>query len=281
MKNTIQTRLVTFLFLIFSSTQALGGQHSPEIILAEVNGKHITLGHIIAAVSKLPQEYNDLDPSYVLEGVLDQIVKQEIMAQVLNTSEKFIAVSLENEIRSIKAKYSVEKLLQGFPTEEQVIEAYEAATMSMRTLEEFNASHILVESEDKAIKLLDSLGSGLDFSNLAKENSTGPSGPSGGQLGWFGAGQMVPEFEAAVLVLEVGDISQPVKTQFGWHIVKLNDRRTKPLPTFEEMKPELVQQLSQARIDDLLESETKNSRVEIFDKNVEPSLIRDLDLLKN
>jgi peptidyl-prolyl cis-trans isomerase C len=280
MKNPLQKRLVALLILIFSTTQAVSQEHSSKTVLAKVNEKHITLGHVIAAVNKLPTEYNSLESDYILEGVLDQIIKQEIMAQALDTAEKLMEVSLENEVRSIKAKYSIEALLEGFPTDEQVLEAYKKATISMRPLEEFNASHILVKSEIEAMEILSSLGSGSDFSNLAKEKSTGPSGPNGGQLGWFGPGQMVPEFEAAVLVLEVGNVSQPVKTQFGWHIVKLNDRRVKPLPTFDELKPEIVQQLSQGRIDELLKIETNKAKVEVYEDKIDPNLIRNLDLLK-
>ena len=281
MQSTIQKRLLALLILFFSSTQVFGEEYKAGLVLAEVNGKNITLGHVIAAVAKLPSEYNTLEADYILEGVLNQIVKQEIMAQILDESEKFIEVSLENEIRSIRAKYSIEKLMEGFPVNDQLLAAYETATETMQSSEEFNASHILVESEKEALKILNSLKAGSDFSKLAKEKSTGPSGPNGGQLGWFGPGQMVPEFEAAVLVLEIGNISQPVKTQFGWHLVKLNDRRVKALPTFEEMKPELVQQLSQARIDQLLKIETDKSIVKILDTKIEPSLIRNLNLLKN
>ena len=281
MQSTIQKRLLALLILFFSSTQGVGEEYKTGLVLAEVNGKNITLDHIIAAVAKLPSEYNTLEAEYILEGVLNQIVKQEIMAQILDTSEKFIEVSLENEIRSIRAKYSIEKLMEGFPGNDQLLTAYETATETIQSLEEFSASHILVESEKEALNILNSLKAGSDFSKLAQEKSTGPSGPNGGQLGWFGPGQMVPEFEAAVLVLEIGKISQPVKTQFGWHLVKLNDRRVKALPTFEEMKPELVQQLSQARIDQLLKIETDKSIVKILDTKIEPSLIRNLNLLKN
>ena len=281
MQSTIQKRLLALLILFFSSTQVVGEGYKTGLVLAEVNGKNITLDHIIAAVAKLPSEYNTLEAEYILEGVLNQIVKQEIMAQILDTSEKFIEISLENEIRSIRAKYSIEKLMEGFPGSDQLLAAYETATETIQSSEEFNASHILVESEKEALKILNSLKAGSDFSKLAQEKSTGPSGPNGGQLGWFGPGQMVPEFEAAVLVLEIGNISQPVKTQFGWHLVKLNDIRVKALPTFEEMKPELVQQLSQAKIDQLLKIETDKSIVKILDTKIEPSLIRNLNLLKN
>ena len=281
MQSIIQKRLLALVILFFSSTQVVGEEYKTGLVLAEVNGKNITLDHIIAAVAKLPSEYNTLEADYILEGVLNQIVKQEIMAQILDTSEKFIEVSLENEIRSIRAKYSIEKLMEGFPGNDQLLAAYETATETIQSLEEFNASHILVESEKEALNILNLLKAGSDFSKLAQEKSTGPSGPNGGQLGWFGPGQMVPEFEAAVLVLEIGSISQPVKTQFGWHLVKLNDRRVKALPTFEEMKPELVQQLSQARIDQLLKIETDKSIIKIIDTKIEPSLVRNLNLLKN
>jgi peptidyl-prolyl cis-trans isomerase C len=266
MKSKIQTKLLALLILIFSSIQGVSEESTSDTVLAEVNGKSITLGHIIAAVNKLPVEYNSLDSDYILEGVLDQLVKQELMAQLLDLSDKLVEVSIENEIRSIKAKYSVETLMSGFPKDEQVLKAYNKATASMQSMEEFNASHILVESEAQALDIIKSLALGSDFSSLAEEKSTGPSGPNGGQLGWFGSGQMVPEFEAAVLVLEIGKVSQPVKTQFGWHVVKLNDRRTKTLPSFEEMKPELIQQLSQARIDQLLEIESENAKIDLFDK---------------
>ena len=281
MQSTIQKRLLALLILFFSSTQVVGEEYKTGLVLAEVNGKNITLDHIIAAVAKLPTEYNTLEADYILEGVLNQIVKQEIMAQILDTSEKYIEVSLENELRSIRAKYSIEKLMEGFPRNDQLLAAYETATETIKSLEEFNASHILVESEKEALNILSSLKAGSNFSKLAQEKSTGPSGPNGGQLGWFGPGQMVPEFEAAVFVLEIGGISQPVKTQFGWHLVKLNDRRVKAPPTFEEMKPELIQQLSQERIDQLLKIETDKSIVKILDTKIEPSLIRSLNLLKN
>lgn len=280
MKSTIKTRVLAFILLIFSSVQTMGEEYSSATVLAQVNGKNISIGHIIAAVEKLPPEYNNLEANYILEGVLDQIIKQEIMAQILDDSETFVKLSLENEIRSIKAKYSVEKLMMGFPSEEQVIKAYQDSTTSIQRPEEFNASHILVKSEKEALEILDLLKLESDFAKMAQEKSSGPSGPNGGQLGWFGPGQMVPEFEASVLVLEIGDISQPVKTQFGWHIVKLNDRRIKPLPTFEEMKPELVQQLSQARIDQLLTINSDSSKIEFFNKDIDPNLIRNLELVK-
>ena len=269
----------TAIFLLFSILPVGGQAYTANTILAKVNNKSITLGHVIAAVAKLPSEYNNLDSNYLFEGVLDQIIKQEIIAQTLNISEPLTKVSLENEIRSIKAKYAVEKQMVGFPTSEMITNAYKEEISLAENIEEFNASHILVETEETALEVLELLKSGMSFEKIAQEKSTGPSGPNGGSLGWFGLGQMVPEFETAVMVLEVGKVSQPVKTQFGWHIIKLNDHRFKPLPTVEDLKPELVQKLSQTRIDELVRIESEKATIELLNKNIETSLIRKLELL--
>ena len=271
--------ITSFTFLIFTSLPIVGYSYTANTILAKVNDKNITLGHVIAAVAKLPSEYNNLDSNYLFEGVLDQIIKQEIIAQTLNISEPLTKVSLENEIRSIKAKFAVEKQMVGFPTSEMIINAYKEETSLAENIEEFNASHILVETEETALEVLELLKSGMSFEKIAQEKSTGPSGPNGGSLGWFGLGQMVPEFETAVMVLEVGKVSQPVKTQFGWHIIKLNDHRLRPLPTVEDLKPELVQKLSQTRIDELVRIESEKATIELLNKNIETSLIRKLELL--
>ena len=272
-------RIITLIMLLFSTLQAGGETYSANTPLAVVNGNNITLGHVIAAVARLPKEYDNLEPDYLLNGILDQLIKQEIMAQSLDVSKVLNNTFIENETRSIKAKYAVEAQMEGFPTADLIESAYKDATLSIENIEEFNASHILVETEADAVEIFDLLKSGVDFSELAQQKSTGPSGSNGGQLGWFGLGQMVPEFEAAVMVLEIGKISQPVKTQFGWHVIKLNDQRAKPLPTIDELKPDLVQKLNQDRIDALVEKETLKANIELFDTAIKPESIRDLTLL--
>ena len=280
MTNFKKLLIKTFTILLFTSLPVISYTSTADTILAKVNNKNITLGHVIAAVARLPKEYDNLDSKYLLEGVLDQIIKQEIIAQTLNVSQLLTKVSLENEIRSIKAKYAVEKQMVGFPTTEMIENAYKEETSLLKNIEEFNASHILVETEESALEVLELLKSGVNFEKIAQEKSTGPSGPNGGNLGWFGIGQMVPEFETAVMVLEVGKVSQPVKTQFGWHIIKLNDNRFKPLPSIEDLQPELIQKLSQNRIDELVRIQSEEASIELLNKNIDSSLIRNLELLK-
>ena len=281
MKNFKKTYILIIMTLLFSLKQVASETYTADTPMAEINGELITLGHVIAAVARLPKEYNNLESDYLLEGILEQMVNQELMAQTFDVSKIINKVTLENEIRSLKAKYAIEEQLSDFPTTEMVQSAYDNAISSSKDSEEFNASHILVDNEKLALDIIELLETGVDFSKLAQKESTGPSGPNGGQLGWFGLGQMVPEFEAAVVVLEIGKVSQPVKTQFGWHVIKLNDRRIKSTPKMDELQPEIIQKLSQDRIDELIKITSGKANIQLFYKDLDPSSIRDLNLLKN
>jgi len=158
-------------------------------------------------------------------------------------------------------------------------EAYDAQIGAAPAEEEINASHILVKTEEEAKALVEALTGGADFAELAKENSTGPSGPNGGQLGWFGKGQMVPAFEAAALALEVGTVSAPVQTQFGWHVIKLNEKREKPKPPMEAVEKQLLEQLQQQALEaklQIIRDKATISRVEV---DIPPAAIQDLGLI--
>jgi len=136
-----------------------------------------------------------------------------------------------------------------------------------------------VETEEEAQALIDTLNGGADFAELAKEKSTGPSGPNGGELGWFGLGMMVAEFEEAVLGMEAGDVSAPVQTQFGWHVVRLNDKRNKPAPTLEETLPTLMDTLRQQAVEDEIQALTEGADITRPPEGFDVSLMRDLSLL--
>ena len=119
------------------------------------------------------------------------------------------------------------KILKNFPSDELVKSAYQNLTNQLRGSLEYNASHILVNEEDQAKNILKDLNAGKDFDDLAKKHSVGPTAKNGGKLNWFDLNTMVPEFSTALMVLSEGDISQPVKTKFGWHVIKLNETREK------------------------------------------------------
>ena len=115
---------------------------------------------------------------------------------------------------------------------------------------------------------------------MAKEHSIGPTGKTGGKLDWFDLNSMVPEFSTALMVLSDGDISQPVKTKFGWHIIKLNETREKQIPELRDVKTQLVQNLRQKKINDYLNSLTKNSKITFLGKDINPNEIANIKLLE-
>ncbi|MCB1556793.1 MAG: peptidyl-prolyl cis-trans isomerase [Alphaproteobacteria bacterium] len=169
----------------------------------------------------------------------------------------------------------VERALAERISDDKLKESYDSLIASLPPVEETRARHILVPDEEKARALIESLNEGADFEDLAKENSTGPSGPNGGDLGYFSKDQMVPEFADAAFSLPVGAYSKdPIQTQFGWHVIKVEDRRVRPAPSFESLKPQLEAQLRQQALNDLVEAWQTDANVQTFDINGEAILAK-------
>ena len=182
-----------------------------DTVVANVNGDEITLGHVIASVAVLPPNYADIEDDVLYEFIIEQLIQQQLLAQQQDDLSRLNQLGLENEARSLQAVQTVNALLGDVATDEAIQAVYDAEFADFQGEDEFEASHILVETEEEANEIKALLDDGADFAELAKEKSTGPSGPNGGALGWFGKGQMVPEFENAVVALEKGQISEPVQ----------------------------------------------------------------------
>ncbi len=194
-----------------------------------------------------------LDDLVVTELALQQAKKDgfneraDVKQQIKEAAKKILLTTWTRE-KSENMKVS----------DDEIKAAYDKA-MKGQSTDEYKARHILVKTEDEAKKLIKALADGGDFVKLAKEKSTGPSGPNGGDLGWFKSKTMVPPFAKAVESLKKGDVSkEPVKTSFGYHVIKLEDKRAAKLPDMEAMKPQLKRALVQekmiAYIDSLKES---------------------------
>ena len=250
-------------------------------VLATVNGDEITLGHVVATVAALPQQYQQIEDDVLYDFVLEQLIQQQLLGQQQEELTQQNALTLDNETRSLLAVQTVNALTNDVVTDEAVQAAYDAQFAEFEGEDEFDASHILVESEDEAKALKAQLDDGADFAEMAREHSTGPSGPNGGALGWFGKGQMVPEFENAVLGLEKGQISEPVQTQFGWHLVILNDKRKSEAPALEAVRDELAQTIQQEAIQARIDELTQQAQIERTAlEGVGPEVIRQLDLIQ-
>ncbi|WP_050604587.1 peptidylprolyl isomerase [Ruegeria sp. 6PALISEP08] len=256
-------------------------QPDASTVVARVNGDEITLGHVIATVAVLPAQYQQAEDDVLFDFVLEQLIQQQLLGQQQDGLNKQNALTLDNEKRSLQAVQTVAALTETVVTDEAIQTAYDAQFNEFAGEDEFDASHILVETEEKAKALKAQLDDGADFAELARENSTGPSGPNGGALGWFGKGQMVPEFEGAVIALEKGQVSNPVQTQFGWHLVKLNDKRKTEAPELDAVRNELAQTIQQDAIQARIDELTQQAQIErpTLD-GAGPEVMRQLDLIQ-
>ncbi|CUH45181.1 peptidylprolyl isomerase [Ruegeria atlantica] len=252
-----------------------------DTVVANVNGDEITLGHVIASVAALPPNYAEIEDDVLYEFVIEQLIQQQLLAQQQDDLNRLNQLGLENEGRSMRAVQTVNALLGDVVSEESIQAAYDAEFGNFEGEDEFDASHILVATEEEAKEIKTLLDDGGDFAETAKEKSTGPSGPNGGSLGWFGKGQMVPEFENAVVALEKGQISDPVQTQFGWHLIILNDTRKSEAPGLDAVREQLAQSLQQDAIQAKIDELTQQSQIErpALD-GVGPKVIRQIDLIQ-
>jgi peptidyl-prolyl cis-trans isomerase C len=258
------------------------GETALDTVVATVNGKDITVGHMIVARASLPEQYQQLPDEVLFQGILDQLVQQTALADTFTGDlPPRVSLSIENETRSLTAGEVIEGIMEEPVTDEQLQAAYDEQYASAEPGEEYNASHILVETEEEAQAIKEELDGGADFDAVAKEKSTGPSGPSGGELGWFGAGMMVPSFEQAVMAMEPGTVSDPVQTQFGWHVIKLNEKRQAEAPTLDEVREELDLQVRQTMVQSRIEELTAEAEVDRSGaEGIDPSVLKNTDWLE-
>ncbi|MFO7772204.1 MAG: peptidylprolyl isomerase [Roseovarius gahaiensis] len=255
----------------------------PDTVLATVNGTDITLGHMIALRAGLPEQYAQLPAELLFDGILDQLIQQTLLMQDHNDDlSRRNALVLENERRGIIAGEVIDEVMTADLSDEAVQAVYDQDYAGAEAETEYQAAHILVETEDDANSIVQDLTDGADFAELAAEKSTGPSGPNGGDLGWFGAGVMVEPFFQAVAALEPGQVSDPVQTQFGWHVIKLNETRVKDAPELSEVRADIEEKLRQAAFDAHLEKLTEGAKINRADTSeIDPETVNNLDLLEN
>lgn len=203
-------------------------------------------------------------------ALLDELVNYLILADEAEKLKLTEKPEVQAGLQLVRAEYLSNLVLNGFlaqnPITEADLQALYAAESEKPGEREFRARHILVEAEEQAEELITKLNDGSDFQELAREHSSCPSSARGGDLGWFGLGQMVPEFEQAVVALEPGGMSEkPVKTQFGYHIILAEEQRAKPAPSFERMQPQLLQQEQNRRLHKYLRELREKADVQVLE----------------
>lgn len=233
--------------------------HAQENIpVGSVNGEVITLEEVMQLTEELPDEYRRQPLENYFPNLVSEIANTKLAAKAaldagLDQDALIInAIRIATERILAEAYFGTE--IRKIVTEDEIANAYERFIADTDSREEISARHILVEEEQAALDLIEKLKNGADFAALAQEFSTGPSGPKGGDLGYFGRGQMVPDFEVAAFDLEIGTFSAvPVQTQFGWHVIKLEDKRIAPAPSLDEMRQQIGSGLTQQALARLIE----------------------------
>ena len=276
----ITRHFVTFFVAVFTATSSIAQQApTSETVVVTVNGKDITVGHVIALANRLPDRFKQLPDIDLFKGVVDQLIQQSLLSHEVDADSKAIRLSIENEIRALLATVALGEVEDAATTDELIEKAYNDQYSDATGTQEFNAAHILVKTENEAKDLVTKLESGVDFAQLARAKSTGPSGPNGGALGWFGLGQMVPQFEQAVVIMDIGAISPPVKTQFGWHVIKLNEKREKPAAPLVDVRAQLIERLQAVAVEKYLNNIELTADIKRSDRKFDPSIIRQSKLL--
>lgn len=257
----------SFASLVIGSTFAAMPVFAQEkIAVGTVNGETIFLDEVMQLTEQLPDEYRRQPIENIYPNLVDEITNTKLAATAakeadLQNNELVIdAIRIASERILAEAYFATE--VRKIVTDEEIQSAYDRFVSDSDSREQISARHILVNEEAEAIDLIAKLEGGADFAALAQEFSTGPSGPKGGDLGYFGRGQMVPDFEAAAFELEIGTFtSRPVQTQFGWHVIKLEDKRTQPAPSLDEMRSQIAQSLSQQALARLIEELRKDAEI--------------------
>ncbi len=221
--------------------------------VAIVNGEPILTSEVAEYARTLPPQYQqaiDQIFPYLVERMIDlKLIDQAAQSQGLPADAE-VQERLARLTREIVREVYLERLLGDMVSDEAVEARYEQYLAENPPGEEIKARHILLESEEDAREVIAELDGGADFAELAQERSTGPSSAQGGDLGYFVEGQMVPSFSEAAFALEPGSYtSDPVQTEFGWHVILVEDSRAQNPPAFEEISPQLRQELQGAAIE--------------------------------
>lgn len=218
-------------------------------VLAKVNGREIKESDLNMLMQSLGQRAMQFASEEGKKQLLDELISQELLyAEAidnnLNEDAQFIK-AVEDMKANLLKQFAMNQLMQGIAvSEEEVKEYYEANKEMFKAPEMVRASHILVQTEEEIKEIAEKIEGGASFEDMAKESSKCPSGNNGGDLGEFSRGKMVPEFEEAAFTLEIGKVSEPVKTQFGYHLIKVTEKKEAATQEFEAVKANITNQLT-------------------------------------
>ncbi|BCH30545.1 peptidylprolyl isomerase [Mesorhizobium sp. L-8-10] len=253
-------------------------QPDPDKVVATVGSKSITEADLALAESDLDQQFARLPAEQrraaALSAIIEiQLVAADAEAKGLDKDPEFQRRMAFLKQRALHAAL-IDAEVAGKITDEEVRARYDKEIAATPPANEVRARHILVKTQEEAQDVVKRLDAGEKFEDIAKEKSTDTgSGANGGELGYFGAGQMVPEFEKAAFALEVGSYTkEPVQSQFGWHVIKVEDKRAQQPPAFEQVKEQFRSLILREKYIALVQSLRESGKVEIADPELKKAV---------
>jgi peptidyl-prolyl cis-trans isomerase C len=243
-KTGLRFGLAAALGVVLASALLAGSPaRADDKVLAKVNGVEIKESDVALAEEELAPSLQQMDPAAKKDNVLSFLIDLQIVAKAAEDKKIENTDDFKKRLGFTRKRLMMDSLLaaegKAATTEEAMKKVYEEASKQITGEVEVRARHILVETEDEAKAVVEELKKGADFAELAKKKSKDPGASDGGDLGFFTKDQMVPEFSAVAFVLEPGKISDPVKSQFGWHVIKVEEKRNRQAPPFEQVKGQI------------------------------------------
>lgn len=239
-------------------------------VLAKVNGSEIRQSDVALAEEELGPSLAQMDPAAKKDNVLSFLIDMKIVAKAAEDKKIADREDFKSRLAFARNRLLMDNLLQvegkAATTDEAMKKVYEDASKQITAEQEVHARHILVATEDEAKQVEEELKKGADFAELAKKKSKDPGASDGGDLGFFTKEQMVPEFSAVAFALEPGKISDPVKSQFGWHVIKVEEKRSRKAPDFEQVKAQLETYVTRKAQADYVAKLRETAKVERMDQ---------------
>lgn len=250
-----------------AETQQPPAEQNP--VVARVDGEEIRVSDVVASARDLPPQYQ-AQIQQLFTPLLNRLINQKLLSKEAAAEglddDPELQRRLDEQKQVLLRDLYLERKVEESVTEENLTARYEKFASEFQGEEEARASHILLKTEEEARTVIAQLDGGADFASLAKERSEDPAGRNGGDLGFFTREAMVPEFSEAAFAMEVGTYSKdPVKSQFGWHVIKLEERRTSKAPPFEEVRDQLTEEASREVVQDLVEDARSDATIEMVD----------------
>jgi len=261
--------------VLVAPAATLWAQDSDPVI-ARANGVDIRQSDLALANEEIGGNVPaQMTPEQKREYLITYLTDVIVLAQAAEQQHLGDKPEVQRQVAFERNKVLMEALLRNAGkaalTDDAMHKVYDEAVKKMTNEEEVHARHILVASEDEAKAIEAQLKGGADFAALAKEKSKDPGAANGGDLGYFTKDQMVPEFAEAAFKLDKGQISDPVHTQFGWHIIKVEDKRTKPTPTFDQVKGQVENFVAHRAQAELVDNLRKSAKIERLDQPAAPN----------